>query len=59
MKRRKLERVERRRNLLELNLISETKPRLAIARRGCLATLVPAVLALALAFLAVYTPGLR
>jgi hypothetical protein len=48
MKRRSIERVERRRNLVELNLISETKPRLAIARRGCIFTSLPALLALLL-----------
>jgi hypothetical protein len=57
MKKRNLERVERRRNLLELNLISETKPRLAIARRGCILTSVQAVLALGL--FAFYTLGPR
>lgn len=57
MKKRNLERVERRRNLVELNLISETKPRLAIARRGCMATLVPA--ALALVAMAIYFLGPR
>lgn len=49
MKRRRVERVERRRNVPELNLISDTKPpRLAIRRRGCLGTSVlPMVVALA------------
>ena len=36
MKQRRIERVERRRSLVELNLIAETKPRLAAARSGCL-----------------------
>jgi hypothetical protein len=57
MKRRNLERIERRRNLVELNLISETKPRLAIARRGCVLTSLPAVLAITV--LAAYAVGLR
>lgn len=47
MKRRRVERVERRRHLLELNLISETKPRMAIARRGCFGISLPWLLALA------------
>jgi hypothetical protein len=57
MKRRSIERVERRRNLIELNLISETKPRLAIARRGCIFTSLQAVVALVL--LGVCTLGPR
>lgn len=57
-KRRGLERVERRRNMLELNLISDTKPpRLAIRRRGCFATSL--TLLLALAAVLAYPLGLR
>ena len=36
MKQRRIERVERRRSLVELNLIAETRPRLAVPRAGCL-----------------------
>ena len=47
MKKRGLERVERRRPLIELNLISEPRPRLAKARRGCVSFLSPSLLAIA------------
>ena len=36
MKRRRLEQIERRRPVAELNLLGETKRRLVGARRGCL-----------------------
>jgi hypothetical protein len=58
MKRRRPERVDRRRTLIELNLISETKPpRLAIRRRGCFAT--SAIFLLALSGLVASTLGLH
>jgi hypothetical protein len=56
VKRRGLERVERRRALVELNLISETKPNLKLRRRGCLARLVPGLLLVAV--LAAHSQGL-
>ncbi|HEY1421273.1 MAG TPA: hypothetical protein VGG90_11285 [Candidatus Dormibacteraeota bacterium] len=57
MKRRAVQRVERRRPLADLNLIAETKPRLGMPRRGCLSFLTPVLLGLAA--LAVLQPGLR
>jgi hypothetical protein len=50
VKQRRLERVERRRPLVEFNLISKSEPRPSGGRRrgGCLRFLAPATLALAL-----------
>lgn len=53
MKRRSIERVERRRALAELNLAGENRPRRNIPRKGCLSFLMPVLLGLgALAALA-------
>ena len=58
MKKRGLQRVERRRPLVELNLISEPRPRLAKARRGCMSFVSPSVLVIAgLAVLAAHLSG--
>ena len=52
MKRRRIERVERRRPLVELNLVVDSKPsRLNVPRTGCMSLLAPVligVIALAL-----------
>ena len=49
MKQRRVERVERRRPLVEVNLISEdgTRPSITRRGRGCLSFLTPSLLALA------------
>lgn len=39
MKRRRIERPERRRALVEMNLLGESKARSIVARRGCAAML--------------------
>ena len=57
MKQRRIERVERRRPLVELNLIAESKPRLAVPRAGCLGFLTRGLLLLAV--LAAIGAGLR
>lgn len=58
MKRRRAEHAERRRPLVELNLMADTKPpRLGVSRRGCTSFLTPVLLGLAA--LLVLNPGLR
>jgi len=57
LKQRRVERVERRRPLVELNLIAESKPRLAVPRAGCLGFLTRGLLLLAV--LAAIGAGLR
>ena len=47
MKRRAVERVERRRPMVEMNLVGEPKPRLSLPRKGCLSFLTPVLLGLA------------
>lgn len=47
MKQRRVERVERRRTLVELNLVSDRVTRALGRRRGCLSFLTPGVLVLA------------
>lgn len=47
MKRRAVQRVERRRPAVELNLIGDTKPRLNVPRKGCLSFLTPILIGLA------------
>ena len=59
MKQKRAERVERRRPLVEINLVSDSWPRASTAkrRRGCLSFLTPGLLILAA--LGAYAVGLR
>lgn len=57
MKRRAVERVERRRPTVEMNLVDEPKPRLSLPRKGCLSFLTPVLLGLAA--LLILEAGLR
>lgn len=57
MKRRAVERVERRRPMVEMNLVGEPRPRLSLPRKGCLSFLTP-VLA-GLVALLIVEAGLR
>ncbi len=47
LKRRAVQRVERRRPPVELNLIGDTKPHLNVPRKGCLSFLTPILIGLA------------
>ena len=57
MKRRDVQRVERRRPMVEMNLVAETRPRLSLPRKGCLSFLTPALIGLAT--LLIVEAGLR
>jgi len=57
MKQRRVEHVERRRRLVEFNLVSEDTKRAPSRRRGCLFFLMPSLLALVALLASI--PGLR
>lgn len=57
MKRRRIEHEEKRRPLVEMNLIDEARPRLGVSRKGCLSFLTPVMLGVAA--LLIFGLGLR
>jgi hypothetical protein len=57
MKQRRSDRVERRRPIVEINLVGENKSHASSRRRGCLSFLTPVLVALAVLLAAVL--GLR